>query len=207
MFGLKYSMPTFITPYSGQSELTASTGLQIIDQGLWTFSLYGYADGATFGLSLTPPKRVEGGELHLRAQNWPIAVIGNTLTSYTDPDTSVTYGPERCRITVTGSWSVTRRPNSDSYNSFGVEYTALTSTDQGSRPMDPWLLNFNSPEATYVIQGADVNGGAQDTFSGHEFWIRATERARTENSNRLFQSNTTIRPVWTYQYSKSWQTD
>jgi len=73
--------------------------------------------------------------------------------------------------------------------------------------MNPWLLSYTTVSATYVIQGADVAGGAQDTFSTHEFYCRLTEQADTDNSNHQFQSNSVTRPVWTYSYSKSWQID
>ena len=199
-------MPTFITPYSGSAELTANTGLTVVDQGLWRYSQAGYNDGATFGLSLGHPNPVSGGLLHLRAQNWPIAVIGNQLTAYTDPDTGQTYPSAACRIVVTGSWSVIRQPNSNSYNSFGVSWVGLTETDQGGREMNPYLLSYRSPVAQYVIQGSAVAGGAQNTFSNHVFECRATESATSDNSNREFQSNTIVRPVWIYNYSKSWQT-
>lgn len=200
-------MPTFITPYSGSAELTASTGLTVTDQGLWTFSKNTYNDGATFGLSLTYPKPLTGGNLHLSATDWTIADIGNSLTSYTDPDTGITYPASQCRIEVTGRWQVIRQPNSDSFNSQGVEYSGHTHTDLGNRDMGPvFLLTFNTDYATYVIQGANVSGGAQDTFSGHEFYCRVTESATSDNSNREFQSNSITRPAWVYQYSKSWQT-
>jgi hypothetical protein len=199
-------MPTFVTPYSGSAELTANTGLTVIDQGLWRYSQAGYNDGATFGLSLGHPNPLSGGLLHLRAENWTIAVIGNELTSYTDPDTSQTYGPELCRIVVTGAWSVIRRQNSNSYNSFNITYAATTVTDLGDREMNPSLLNYVSPQATYVIQGSGVAGGAQDTFLDHVWEFRATESAASTNSNKEFQSNTITRPVWIYTYSKSWQT-
>jgi hypothetical protein len=199
-------MSTFVTPYSGSAELTASTGLSVIDAGLWTFSRQGYNDGATFGLSLGHPNPLTGGLLHLRGVDWPIAEVGNELTSYTDPDTSITYGPELCRIVVTGAWQVIRQQNSNSYNSFNITYSATTVTDLGDRVMNPYLLNYSSPTATYVIQGAGVTGGAQDTFTSHVFECRATETAASTNSNREFQSNTITRPVWVYTYSKSWQT-
>ena len=199
-------MSTFITPYSGSAELTASNGLEIVDQGLWRFNQQGYADGATFGLSLTFPSPDNGGELYLRAVNWRIPVIGNALTSYTDPETGITYTEEQCRITVTGSWVVTRQVNSNSFNSIGVSYTATTTTDLGDRTMNPYLLNYTSPPATYVIQGSAVDGGAMDTFSTHEFVCRATESTTTDNSNKEYQSNTVIRPVFVYTCSKSWQT-
>ena len=199
-------MPTFVTPYSGSAELTASNGLSTIDSGLWTFSRQGYNDGATFGLSLGHPNPLSGGLLHLRGQNWTIAVIGNDLTSYTDPETSITYGPDVCRIVVTGAWQVIRQQNSNSYNSFNITYSATTQTDLGDREMNPYLLSYLSPAATYVIQGSGVDGGAQNTFSGHVWEFRATETAASTNSNREFQSNTITRPVWAYTYSKSWQT-
>ena len=152
-------MSTFITPYSGSAELTAGNGLNIDDQGRWKYSQAGYNDGATFGLSLTWPdhlangeysygtpsaatKPVSGGELHLSATNWTIAVIGNELTEYTDPNTSITYTPAQCRILITGEWQVIRERNSNSWNSIGVTYDGLTETDLGSRPMNPWLLSF-----------------------------------------------------------------
>lgn len=199
-------MPTFVTPYSGSAELTASNGLSVVDAGLWTFSRQGYNDGATFGLSLGHPRPLSGETLHLRAENWTIAVVGNDLTSYTDPQTSITYGPELCRIVVTGAWQVIRQQNSNSYNSFNITYSALTQTDLGDRSMNPYLLSYLSPSATYVIQGSGVTGGAQDTFSNHVWEFRATETAASTNSNKEFQSNTITRPVWVYNYSKSWQT-
>lgn len=212
-------MATFVTPpgFSGQSELSASTGLAVVSQGEWLFSRSGYNDGATFGVSLGGPRRgdpgtpvitVDSGELHLRAQNWPIADVGNTLVAYTDPDSGDTYAASRCRILVTGSWRIIRQPNSNSFNSQGVIYRGLTVTDEGDRDMSPFLLNlFVSADRTYVIQGADVDGGAQNTFSDHVFFCRITESATTDNSNREFQSNSIARPVWSYTYSKSWQTD
>jgi len=72
--------------------------------------------------------------------------------------------------------------------------------------MNPYLLNYASPQATYVIQGSGVAGGAQDTFTDHVWECRATESAASTNSNREFQSNTITRPTWIYTYSKSWQT-
>lgn len=200
-------MATFITPFSGTAELTASTGLAIQSQGIYTFSGPGFNDGATFGLSLTHPKPQSGGELHLSAQNWTIADIGNDLSSYTDPDTGITYPASRCRITVRGRWQVIRQQNSNSFNGIGVEYTGATNTDLGSREMNPWLLTFTSDYATYIKQGADVTGGAQDTFSTHTFFCRATESASSDNSNKEYQSNTITRPTFVYSYSKSWQTD
>ena len=199
-------MPTFITPYSGSAELTASNGLTVVEPGLWTFSRQGYNDGATFGLSLGHPKPLTGNLLHLRAEDWPIAVVGTELTSYTDPATGLTYGPELCRIVITGAWQVIRQQNSNSYNSFNITYSATTVTDLGDREMNPYLLNYSSPTATYVIQGSGVDGGAQDTFTNHVWEFRATETAASTNSNREFQSNTVTRPVWAYAYSKSWQT-
>ena len=205
MLTTKYWM--FITPaqFQGTAELTASTGLQVVESGLWQFNQQGYVDYATFGVSMTYPSPLESGLLHLRARDWSIAVIGNELTAYTDPDTDITYSAEQCRIRITGYWSVIRQVNSNSYNSFGVDHTGLTETDLGSRSMSPWLLNLTSSKATYIIQGSAVDGGAQNTFSDHEFYCRITESASTDNSNRQFQSNTTARPVWVYDYSKSWQ--
>jgi hypothetical protein len=198
-------MPTFITPFSGSAELTANTGLTVIDPGLWRYSQAGYNDGATFGLSLTHPKPTSGGLLHLRAENWPIAVIGNELTSYTDPDTGQTYGPELCRIVVSGAWSVIRQPNTNSFNSVGVDYAGTTVTDLGDRQMSPYLLSYTSPTATYIIQGSAVDGGAVDTFSTRVFSCQATESTTSPNSNKEYQSNSIIRPAWVYTYSKSWQ--
>lgn len=218
-------MPTFITPYSGSAQLTASNGLAVVEQGRWQFSRFSYADGATFGVTLAfptrdllgpyydihanppPPGPLESGLLHLRAENWPIADIGNELTSYTVPG-GPTYPASRCRITVVGRWVVSRNQITASYNSFGVSYAGRTETDQGTRDMQFGnLLTLRTELATYVIQGADVAGGAQDTFSSHEFWCRVTESASTVNSNRAFTSNTSARPVWAYDYAKSWQTD
>lgn len=218
-------MPTFITPVSGTATLTASNGLEIVEQGRWQFSQFGYADGASFGVTLSfpdrdrlgpyydthanppPPHPLESGLLHLRAVDWTIDEIGNELTSYTPPG-GPTYGPERCRILVTGAWQVIRAQISDSYNSFGVNYAGRTETDQGGRDMATGsLLTYQAQPVTYVIQGSAVAGGAQDTFSTHEFWCRVTESATTTNSNRAFASNTFARPVWNYTYSKSWQTD
>ena len=200
-------MPTFITPsgYSGTAELIVDTGLAIVDQGIYTFNQDQYVDGATFGLSLFPPHVQTGGTLHVEAENWIIAVIGNSLTAYTDPDTHVTYPASQCRIMITGRWQVLRRQNSDSYNSFGVLYAGTTVTDLGTAVMGPDLKNYFSPYASYVIQGADVTGGAQDTFSGQVFSCRATEITSTDNSNGQYQSNTITRPAWVYSYSKSWQ--
>jgi hypothetical protein len=210
-------MPTFVTPIAGTAELTTLTGLQVVSQGRWLFSQSGYNDGATWGVSLggptqsapkAPTATVDSGLLHLQAQGWTIEGAGNTLTAYTDPDTGTTYGPERCRILVTGAWSVPRRVNSNSFNSTGVIYNGLTETDEGSRTMTPYLLNFeNYNPVSYVIQGSAVSGGAQDTFTPHVFYCRCTESATTDNSNREFQSNSVARPVWAYTYSKSWQTD
>jgi hypothetical protein len=199
-------MPTFITPYSGTGELTASNGLEIVEPGLWQFSKSGYNDGATFGLSMTYPSPESGGKLHLQAQAWNIPP-GSDLDSYTDPITHITYPAETCRIEITGRWVVMRRQNSNSFNGVGVEYGGKTSTDQGDRDMGPWLLNYESVLATYVRQGSGVTGGAQDTFSDHVFRCEITETSTSDNSNRLYQSNTTVRPTWVYIYSKSWQTD
>lgn len=229
---VKYSMPTFITPpgCSGNAELTASTGLEVVESGHWRFSQAGYNDSSTFGLSINAPSSTQqydygadsrggeligagplttptlsGGLLHLRAQDWTIAGIGNELTDYEDPVTHEIYPASRCRIQVVGAWQVNRSVNSNSYNSIGIFYTAKTETDLGERPMNPWLLDYTSPQAGYVIQGADVEGGAQNTFSEHVFECRITESAASNNSNREFASNTIVRPVWTYIYSKSWQ--
>jgi hypothetical protein len=79
-------------------------------------------------------------------------------------------------------------------------------TDQDGRDMNPYLLSYTSAQVSYVIQGADVDGGAQDTFSDHVFECQATEQASTTNSNGEFQSNSITRPVWEYSYSMSWQT-
>ena len=220
-------MPTFITPpgYSGSAELNASNGLEIIYQGRWTFSQQGFNDGASFGLALnwpthpggdyqfdygpyTPPMHPQsGGLLNLTAENWSIPVIGNTLQSYTDPDTSITYGPELCQIMLVGKWQVYRQQNANSYNSFNIEYNGTTETDQGGRNMNPDLLTYISPNTAYVIQGSSVEGGPRDTFSNHIFYASVTEEASTTNSNGEFQSNTITRPVWTYTYAMSWQID
>lgn len=226
-------MATFITPYLGTAELTASNGLEILEQGRWRFSQAGYNDGATFGVSLGAPyvkgyyengadtrdigfdsgpgnltsQTLDSGLLHLRAINWTIAQIGNHLTSYTDPETMITYAADRCRILVSGQWQVVRRPNTNSYNSFGVIYQGVTETDQGSREMTPWLLDYRSALAEYVIQGSAVEGGAQDTFSDQVFWCRCSHKTNSQNSNREYQSNAIARPVWVYTYSKSWQID
>jgi hypothetical protein len=216
-------MPVFVTPpgFSGTAELTASTGLEVVSQGIWTFSQAGYNDGATFGASLgwpdpqlvgrfssaapkLPATPITAGVLSLRAQNWQIPV-GSDLSEYTDPATHVTYTAAQCRVVITGQWIVIRQVNSNSYNSFGVERSGLTVTDQGSRSMDPWLLDFVSEPATYVIQGSEVTGGARNTFSDHVWTCEITESATTDNSNYAFQSNTIARPVWAYTYSKSWQ--
>ena len=208
-------MSTFVTPISGTAELTTATGLTVISQGRWLFSQAGYNDQATWGVSLggpiqaaprAPTATVDSGLLHLQAQAWTIAGAGNTLTSYTDPDSGITYGPELCRIEVTGGWSVPRRPNSNSFNSTGVIYTGLTQTDEGERSMTPYLLNYETYAArSYVIQGSGVAGGAQDTFTPHVFFCKCSESVTTDNSNREFQSNSTATPVWNYAYSKSWQ--
>ena len=197
-------MPTFITPYSGQAELTASNGLEIISQGLWRFSESGYNDGATFGLSMTYPSPESGGVLQLRAQGWQIPP-GSDLTDYTDPDTLITYPADACQIIITGRWVMPRGINSNSFNGTGVEYQGTTVTDQGSRSMGPWLLDYLSPVATYVRQGSAVTGGAIDTFGSHVFHCEITESSTSDNSNRQYQSNTIVRPVWAYTYVKSWQ--
>lgn len=229
-------MPTFITPsgYSGSAELTASNGLEIVEQGRWTFSQQGFNDGATFGVSIggpvsalqydygadtrgayanfstgyQPPPPSQGqpsGLLHVSAKNWPIAVIGNELTPYTDPTTLITYPASKCKITVTGRWSVIRKINSNSWNGFVVNHVGKTETDQGGRDMNPWLLSYTSPLVTYIIQGSGVTGGAMDTFSDHIFYAKVTETANSPNSNREFQSNTIARPTWNYVYAKSWE--
>lgn len=215
-------MPTFYTPpgYSGTAELTASNGLSVIAAARWNFSQAGYNDQATFGVSMGWPDKAQGvyyygtddvpqpmysGELHLSATDWPIAVVGNTLTSYYDPETGITYPATKCRITVTGHWDIVRQVNSNSFNSFGVLYNGLTNTNQGSRSMSPYLLNYTAPTVVYVIQGSSVQGGAQNTFSGQEFWCKITEYVSSDNSNKEFQSNSIVRPVWSYAYAKSWQ--
>ena len=154
----------FYTPpgYSGQAELTASNGLEILDQGRWRFSQAGYNDGATFGLGLSWPDKTlrgqydygpnsapiqpqTGGLLHLSATNWPIAVVGNTLQSYYNPDTGETYPATQCRIQVTGQWLVVRQQNSNSFNSQGCDYSGRTTTDLGDREMVfPNLLTYGS---------------------------------------------------------------
>jgi hypothetical protein len=196
-------MPSFFSPSNlqGTAELTATNGLTVLEQGLWQFSGSGYNDQATFGLSLTHPKPNDGGELRLEAQNWPIAVIGNQLTDYVGPD-STFYPASQCRITIRGNWQIIRQQNSNSFNSIGVDYAGHTHTDLGNR--DYWGTFFTD-DATYVIQGADVEGGAIDTFSDHLWYAHMTEATSTDNSNRLYQSNTISRPVWVYSYSKSWQ--
>ena len=199
-------MTTFYTPpgYSGQAELTAGNGLTVADQGLWRFSQAGYNDQASFGLSLTIPNPTSGGLLYLQAENWNIAVVGNTLTAY---DTgTVIYPASQCRITVTGQWVVTRQQNSNSFNSQGVLYNGTTETNLGTRTMNPNLLSYSTwPLVTYVIQGVNVDGGAQDTFSTQFFEVKIQESASTKNSNKEFQSNTISRPVFAYTYTKSWQ--
>jgi hypothetical protein len=200
----------FYTPpgYSGNAELTASTGLAIINQGLWQFSQSGYNDDATFGLGLTHPRPLDGGELHLSATNWPIAVIGNTLQSYTNPTTGETYPASQCRIQLVGRWVVIRQQNSNSFNSQGCEYTGRTTTDLGDRAMvTPNLLTYASGYVTYTIQGADVTGGAINNFSSHEFYCRVTESCTSDNSNKEFQSNTITTPSFNYTYVMSWEID
>jgi hypothetical protein len=218
-------MSTFFSPaaLSGTAELTASTGLQIQDLGSWRFSQSGYNDGATFGLSLGYPLSsqpqdfsygpttgtvpiLSGGELHLSAQNWTIAVIGNELTDYVGTD-STFYPANRCRITVRGRWQIIRQQNSNSFNGIGIQYGGETRTDSGDREMPGQLLTLTTGYDTYVIQGSAVTGGAQDTFSSQLFWVRCTETATSDNSNRTFQSNTVIRAAWIYDYAKSWQVD
>jgi hypothetical protein len=200
-------MAQFYTPagYSGSAQLTASTGLVIEQSGLWRFNQAGYVDGATFGLSLTHPSPLSGEELVLTARDWTIPVVGNQLTEYADPETSTIYPADTCRIEITGRWQVTRQVNPNSYNSFGVAHTGRTVTDLGERSMDPWLLSYVSLPVTLRIQGAAVEGGAIDTFSSREFFCRVTETAASDNSNRQFQSNTTVQPIFAYTYSKSWQ--
>jgi len=216
-------MSTFFTPpgSSGSAELTASTGLATLDQGLWRFSESGYNDGATFGLSLGYPlssqpqdfsygpttgtvPTLSGGLLHLSARGWTIPVIGNELTDYVGPDSEF-YPADQCRITVQGRWQVIRQQNSNSFNGIGVEYGGDTRTDDGDRAQGPSLLTLITGYAEYVIQGSAVSGGAQDTFTDHEFWVRVTETATTDNSNHTFQSNTITRPAWQFTYRKSWQ--
>ena len=186
----------------GYASLTVATGLEIVSQDLWQLSQAGYNDGATFGLSLTYPRPETGGELVVRAQNWPIAVVGNELVPYTDPSTGITYGAEQCQISVTGQWQIIRQENSNSFVSFGIEHGGVTETDQGSR--DYWGTLY-TPRQTFVIQGSAVTGGALDTFTDHVFEVRATETATSDNSNRLFQSNTILRPAWVYEYQRRWQ--
>lgn len=203
-------MPTFLTPpgNTGSAVLSASTGLDIVDIALYKFSGPGFNNGQTFGLTLTHPKPLSGGELHLRAQNWYIGSIGNDLTSYTDPDTGITYPASRCRITVTGHWLVVRKQNSNSFNSLGILYSGRTETDQASREMtDNDLLNLSPPDATYVIQGADVEGGAINNFSPRVFYCKVTEHATSDNSNKQFASNTVTTPTWPYVWTRSWQVD
>jgi hypothetical protein len=217
-------MSVFFTPpgFAGTAELTASTGLQIQDQGSWRFSQSGYNDGATFGLSLGYPRSsqpqdfsygpsttsvptLSGGELHLSATDWRIPVIGNELTDYVGED-STFYPASRCRISVRGRWWVIRQQNSNSFSGIGVEYGGETRTDSGDRAQGPFLLTLVTGYSEYVIQGSAVSGGALDTFTDHEFWVRITETATSDNSNHTFQSNTIVRPTWQFAYSKSWQT-
>lgn len=212
-------MPQFLTPpgFSGTAALTASTGLEVITTGAWQFSQSGYNDGITWGVSLGGPLRAaldapvadpDSGMLHLRAQNWIIAGVGNTLTAYTDPVTHITYGADRCRIEVRGRWLVPRQPNSNSFNGIGAIYQGVTETDEGSRTMYPVLLDYETPQPrVYRIQGSAVAGGAEDTFSPHVFFCRVEQSVTTDNSNRAFQSNSTASPQWIYQYAKSWQID
>jgi len=201
-------VPTFITPpeFSGSAALTSTTGLTAVETGLWLLDPPAWDPGETWAVSLTHPSPLESGLLHLRAENWPV-VGGTELTAWTDPETHITYGPELCRIEIRGRWIVPRLENSNSYNSFGVIYSGLTQTDQGSRTQGPWLLNYQSDLATYTIQGSGVEGGAQNTFEDHVFECRITQGVSTDNSNRLFQSNAVTTPVWQYHYSRSWQID
>jgi hypothetical protein len=197
----------FITPpgFSGSGRLSASTGLSVLAQGIWLFSQSGYNDGESFGVSMTYPQPADSGTLLLRAQDWRIAVIGNELTDYVDPETGQTYSAQQCRIEVQGYWSVTRRPNSNSYNSFGVNYVGNTATDQGSRRFQGFPQGLVTQTAVYRIQGSEVSGGALDTFSSHVFFCECEEATASDNSNRLYQSNSIATPVWIYSYSKSWQ--
>jgi hypothetical protein len=182
--------------------------LQIRDIALYQFSGPGFNNGQTFGLTLAHPKPLSGGELHLSAQNWRIGDIGNDLVSYTDPDSGITYPASKCRITVTGHWSVTRKQNSNSFNSVGILYSGQTETDQATREMtDNDLLNLNPPDVTYVIQGSGVDGGAINTFGTHVFYCKVTEQATSDNSNKQFTSNTVTTPVWVYEWTRSWQVD
>jgi hypothetical protein len=199
----------YITPpgFSGTASLSAASGLEIVEQGAWQFSQAGYNDGESFGVSLSYPGPANSGPLFLRAQNWTIPVIGNTLTAYTDPETGDTYPASQCRIQLVGRWQVTRQPNSNSFNSFGVSYVGMTVTDQGSRQFQGFPQSLITTETQYVIQGAAVQGGAQDTFSDHEFRCECSESTVTVNSNRLYQSNSLARPIWVYVYSKSWEID
>jgi|688.fasta_scaffold466454_2 hypothetical protein len=196
-------MATFITPYTGQAQLTVSNGLQIVDQAAWRFQPPANVDGITFGVTLANEYNADSGELHLRAVNWTIAEIGNSLTSYTDPETHITYPASQCQISVTGRWQIRRTINTASNTSQGVLYNSYTLTDQGDRlKAGTWY----TPYHTFVIQGADVDGGAINTFSDHEFFCRIKERTATRNTNGLYVSNTIASPVWAYTYSKSWQT-
>ena len=197
-------MPNVITPYQGTAELTASNGLEITSQGLWRFSESGYNDGVTFGLSMTYPSPESGGVLQLRAQGWQIPP-GSDLTDYTDPDTLITYPADACQIIITGRWVIPRGINSNSFNGTEVEYVGTTVTDQGSRGMGPWLLDYLSPLVTYVRQGSAVTGGEIDTFGSHVFHCEITESSTSDNSNRQYQSNTIVRPAWVYTYVKRWQ--
>jgi len=114
---------------------------------------------------------------------------------------------DACQIIITGAWVVVRQENSNSFNSFGVERTGRTETDLGARDMDPWLLNYTSPQATYVIQGSAVERWCpRYTFSDLcVFLRRLTETATTDNSNYMFQSNTVATPTWVYWYQRQWQ--
>jgi hypothetical protein len=196
-------MPSFFTPpgFAGSAELTVATGLSVQRQGLWQFSQPGYNDGVTFGVSLTHPAPQASGELWVRAHAWPIAVIGNELTPWTQ-DSQEIYPASQCRIMVTGRWMVVLQSNSNSFNGVGVEYSGSITTDQGSTGF--WGT-YQGPLTSYLIQGSGVTGGALDTFTDHVFEARCEQATTTVNSNRQYQSNTICRPAWIYSYSKSWQ--
>lgn len=196
-------MPTFFTPpeFQGQAELTCATGLSVVSQGLWQFSQAGYNDSATFGVSLTHPRPQASGLLHVRAQNWNIAVVGNSLTPWVVDGVEI-YGAAQCQITVTGRWLVVLQDNSNSFNGVGVEHSGSIITDQGSTGF--WGT-YQGAQTRYVIQGSAVSGGAQDTFSSHVFEARCEQTTSTDNSNRQYQSNTVCRPAWVYSFAKSWQ--
>jgi hypothetical protein len=197
-------MATFITPFTGSAALTVSTGLNIEDQGTWMFEPPAYVDGITFGVTLANAFNANSGELHLRATNWTIPVIGNALTSYTDPDTHITYPASKCQIKLVGRWQIRRTINTASNTSQGVLYNSYTLTDQGDRTK---AGTWYTPYHTFIIQGDQVEGGAIDTFTTHEFWCRIVERTATRNTNGLYVSNTVASPIWAYDYYKSWQTN